>query len=55
MPSRLISWTAPNARALTTLLDMVDLVNAGQGAKFWPPLHVNFGCHTRPYVGLNLV
>eukprot|EP01047_Picozoa_sp_COSAG01_P051260 COSAG01_NODE_5268_length_4372_cov_60.286918_2_plen_1071_part_01 len=35
---RLLCWTAPNAVALTTLLDMVDLVNAGKGSKFWPQL-----------------
>ena len=36
--SRLLSWTAPNATVLMTLLDMVDLVNAGKQDSFWPKL-----------------
>ena len=35
---RLLTWTAPNATVLMTLLDMVDLVNAGKREAFWPKL-----------------
>lgn len=35
---RLLCWTAPNAKALMTLLDMVDLVNAGKHGGFWPKI-----------------
>lgn len=36
--NRLLTWTAPNATVLMTLLDMVDLVNAGKREAFWPKL-----------------
>ena len=35
---RLLTWSAPNATVLMTLLDMVDLVNAGKREAFWPKL-----------------